>query len=125
MARPIPISPDLAEAESEIERELEEAINRMRSQEPSAGAVEDQPEPVETQADTAEAPEQGSSAAAMRIFGGILDKLLVFVVLVLTLLNLPFRRMPLFVRRLLGYAAVGTAVMAAALWLYILLGGVE
>jgi hypothetical protein len=47
------------------------------------------------------------------------DRVLCPLTVAITLMDLPFRRLPGALRQILGYVAVGTALMTAALWYYI------
>lgn len=112
--------PELAEAESEIDRELQQALSKMKSREAEADPVEEQASQDEDRADQHETPKRPTSAL-MRTLRGLTNKILVAVMVGLAIVNLPFRGMPVFARQILGYVAIGTAATATALWLYILL----
>ncbi len=92
-----PLSPEV-----EVEQELNQAIQQLQGGNPVSAA--------------ARPPRPGLLRQLMRI----VDLLFLPLALVIRVLDLPSRWLPGIVRQLLGYVAVGTALMAAALWVYLL-----
>jgi len=99
-------------AQAEIDQEINQALQQLQQ---GGGAAPARPP---------ESPAVPKPAREPRRLGRLvlrgLDTLLAPLAVVFVLLDLPFRRLPGVVRQLLGYVAMGTALMAAALWVYIL-----
>lgn len=109
-----------ADEQAEIDQEINQALDQLQGKKPAA--AKDGP--------TAGADESGEASAgaetpglvrrAGRLCLGGIDVLMAPVVLVAQVVNWPVRWLPSFLRELLGYAAIGTTVMAAVLWVYLL-----
>lgn len=98
-------------AQAEVDREINQALTQLKGgSAPAGGAV------AAKASETPPAPRRSIVGRVLHM----LDSLLAPLALVAIVLDLPVRWLPGFVRQLLGYVAVGTALMAGALWVYLL-----
>lgn len=102
------LSPD-----AEVEQEISQAIQQLQSGKPTAG----KPASSASSAAAAAKPRLG----LLRRLVSMADTVFLPLALLVSVLDLPFRWLPGAVRQLLGYIAVGTALMTAALWYYIII----
>lgn len=101
--------------DGEVEQEISQAIQQLGAGKPPAPGMPAGPPGQKPAAPAA----QPAPASVWVRAGKVLDQVLLPLAFVVTVVDLPFRRMPGALRQLLGYVAVGTALMTVALWYYI------
>lgn len=99
----------------EVDQEISQAIRQLEAGKPPASGT-----PAVSPESKSPIPAASPTLAGVPArVGNAVDRILWPLVVVITVLDLPFRRIPGAVRQVLGYVAVGTALMAAAVWYYI------
>jgi hypothetical protein len=100
-------------ADAQVEQEISQAIQQLEAgQMPATPAGPPGQSPL---VPAAQPVPRGVLIRAARMA----DRVLCPLTVAITLMDLPFRRLPGALRQILGYVAVGTALMTAALWYYI------
>ncbi len=101
-------------ADDEVEQEIKQAIKQLQAGKPAAPEAKGEPKPGGT-------PVRSALRRLLGPLGRVVGLALTPLTLIAIVADMPFRWVPEFIKQLLGYVAVGTALMVVALWVYILM----